>query len=73
KGESSFFPTIDTGDWKHTAGLPLEILVADKKVLMLDGKFRIPVSFPDMPKRTFKKIRSTPDDIKVLFETLVKN
>lgn len=72
RGESSFFPTIDTGDWKHTASLPLEILVVDKKVLMLDGKFRIPVSFPDMPKRTFKKIRSTPDDIKALFETLVK-
>lgn len=73
KGESSFFPTIDTGDWKHTASLPLELLVVDNKVMMLDGKFRIPVSFPDMSKKTFKKIRSTPDDIKALFETLVKS
>jgi uncharacterized protein (DUF302 family) len=63
-GESGFMPTIDIGKPKHTAFLPYEMLVYDKKVYMLHGRYRIAISFPDLSMGTFMKIVSTPGNIK---------
>lgn len=71
-GESSFLPTIDTGSPKHTAFLPYEMLIMDGKVLMLHGRYRIALSFPDLTMGTFTKIMSTPGDIKDLLESVTE-
>jgi hypothetical protein len=62
-GESSFLPTIDLGSPKHTAFLPYEVLVNDDEVVMLHGRYRIALAFPDLTMGTFSKIMSTPGDI----------
>jgi len=54
---------IDTGDLRHTAHLPYELLVSGNTVYALHGKFRIAQSFPDLTMGTFMKISSTPDAI----------
>jgi len=69
-GESSFMPKIDGGTPKHTAFLPYEILVKDDEVIMLHGRFRIAVAFPDLTMGTFSKIMSTPGDIEDTLEKL---
>ena len=69
-GESSFMAKIDGGSPKHTAFLPYEILVNDEEVVMLHGRFRIAVAFPDLTMGTFSKIMSTPGDIEDMMEKL---
>ena len=71
-GESSFLPKIDISDPKHTAFLPYEILVLDNKVLMLHGRFRIALSFPDLKMGTFMKISSTPKDIEKMMSSIIQ-
>ncbi len=71
-GESSFLPKIDVTSPKHTAFLPYEILVMDDEVHMLQGRFRIAVSFPDLTMATFTKIMSTPGDIEDMMEKVVE-
>jgi len=63
KGENEFLPTIDLGSPKHTAFLPYEILVKDDEVVMLHGRYRIALAFPDLAMSTFSKIMSTPGNI----------
>ena len=72
KGESKFLPIIDIGQPKHTAFLPYEVLVMGNKVVMLHGRYRIALSFPDLTMMTFTKIMSTPGDIESLMKQLVK-
>ena len=72
KGENKFLPVIDIGQPKHTAFLPYEVLVSGKKVLMLHGRYRIALSFPDLTMMTFTKIMSTPGNIENLLKQLVK-
>lgn len=71
-GESSFLPTIDTSNPRHTAFLPYELLVHEGNVYMLHGRYRIALSFPDLSMGTFMKIVSTPDNIRSLIETTTK-
>ncbi|MDP3444930.1 MAG: hypothetical protein Q8T08_18885, partial [Ignavibacteria bacterium] len=71
-GESKFLPIVDIGDPKHTAFLPYEVLVNGNEVMMLHGRFRIALSFPDLTMGTFSKIMSTPGDIEDLLEQVVK-
>lgn len=72
RGESRFVPIIDFGERKHTAFLPYGLLVMDGEVVMLHGRFRIALSFPDLTMGTFSKIMATPGDIKKLMRTLTK-
>lgn len=72
KGENKFLPVIDIGQPKHTAFLPYEVLVTGNKVLMLHGRYRIALSFPDLTMMTFTKIMSTPGNIENLLKQLVK-
>jgi len=64
EGEEHFLPIIDISKPQHTAFLPYEVLIVDKRAVMLHGRFRIALSFPDLTMRTFSKIMSTPGDIK---------
>lgn len=73
EGESHFLPVIDISEPKHTAFLPYEILVKGDEVVMLHGRYRIALSFPDLTMSTFTKIMSTPGDIEEMMETLVEN
>jgi len=63
KGEAHFVPIIDKSNLKNTAFLPYEILIDGNKVIMLHGRYRIALSFPDLSMGTFSKIMSTPGDI----------
>ncbi|MDP8321823.1 MAG: hypothetical protein RAO94_05695 [Candidatus Stygibacter australis] len=72
KGESLFLPKIDSGEPKHTAFLPYEFLVIDNKVVMLHGRYRIALSFPDLDMGTFMKIMSTPGNIAEAVESLTE-
>ena len=68
KGEERFLPIIDISTLKHTASLPYELLIVDKKAVMLHGRYRIALSFPDLTMMTFSKIMSTPGDIKEILK-----
>jgi uncharacterized protein (DUF302 family) len=63
KGEKKFLPKIDFNNPKHITFLPYELLVMKDRVVMLHGRFRIALSFPDLKMGTFMKIVSTPGDI----------
>jgi hypothetical protein len=67
-GESKFLPKIDISEPKHTAFLPYEMLVMGGQVIILHGRYRIALSFPDLKMGTFTKIMSTPGDIKDMLE-----
>jgi len=67
-GESKFLPKIDISEPKHTASLPYEMLVMGGQVIMLHGRYRIALSFPDLKMVTFTKIMSTPGDIRNMLE-----
>ncbi|GET21475.1 MULTISPECIES: hypothetical protein [Prolixibacter] len=71
-GESDFLPTIDISQPKHTAFLPYEVLVDGNQVLMLHGRYRIALSFPDLTMGIFTKIMSTPGNIKDMLEQLTE-
>jgi uncharacterized protein (DUF302 family) len=72
KGESKFLPIIDIGQPKQTAFLPYEVLVTGNKVVMLHGRYRIALSFPDLTMMTFTKIMSAPGDIENRLKQIVK-
>lgn len=72
EGEKNFMPKIDIGSHKHTAFLPYEILVNGKEVVMLHGRYRIALSFPDLTMGTFTKIMSTPGYIEDTLEKVVE-
>jgi hypothetical protein len=67
-----FLPKIDVNSPKHTAFLPYEFLVYENKVLMLHGRYRIALSFPDLGMGTFMKIMSTPGNLADAVESLTK-
>ena len=70
-GESQFMPIIDQGTPKHTAFLPYEVLVNGDEVIIMHGRYRIAIAFPDLTMGTFSKIMSTPGSIEELLEQLV--
>jgi len=61
--DKSVMSITDTGELKHTAHLPYELLVTGNEAIALAGKFRIAVSFPDLGMGTFMKISSAPGAI----------
>ena len=56
----------------HTAYLPYEILVEGKSIYILNGKFRIALSFPDLTMGQFMKIKNAPKNIKKSVINLLK-
>jgi len=69
KGEAAFLPKIGT---RHIAALPYEILLIDKKAIMLHGKYRLALHWPKLTMGQFMKIRSTPDDIEKILKALTE-
>lgn len=67
---------IDIQDLKSTAHLPYEIMVSSNTVYALNPRFRIAISFPDMPllsKHGFMNINKVPGAIsKALKQTIGK-
>jgi len=63
---------IDKGDLKHSAHLPYGLLVSDGKVLVLDGKYRIASSFPDLGMGDFGSISSAPGAIEDAMEKVAE-
>jgi len=71
-GESHFLPIIDIGQPKHTAFLPYEILLMGNTAIMMHGRYRIALSFPDLSMTTFTKIMSTPGEIEDLMRSVTE-
>jgi uncharacterized protein (DUF302 family) len=71
-GEEHFLPIIDIGKPKHTAFLPYEILLMGDTAVMLHGRYRIALAFPDLSMTTFSKIMSTPGDIEDLMRSVTE-
>jgi len=59
-GEAEFLPIIGED---HVAAMPYEIILQDKEVTMLHGRFRIALHWPELGMGTFMKIMSTPGNI----------
>lgn len=70
-GEKCFMPKIDIGEHKYTAFLPLEVLVKGNEVIMLHGRYRNAVAFPDLTMATFTKIKFAPEYIEDALEKVV--
>lgn len=54
---------IDSKEVKHSAHLPYELMVVDKRVMMMHPHFRIAVNFPDLRmfgKHSFAKLMDLP-------------
>jgi hypothetical protein len=61
--DAAIMKVIDIAELKHAAHLPYELVVSDGRVLMLHGKFRIALDFPDLTMGTFMKISGAPSAI----------
>ncbi len=59
-GEAAFLPIIGAD---HVAAMPYEIILQDKEVTMLHGRYRIALHWPELGMGTFMKIMSTPGNI----------
>jgi hypothetical protein len=68
-GERSFLPII--GD-DNLAAMPYEILLIDNKAVMLHGKFRFALHWPELSMGQFMKISSTPGDVEDFFEMITE-
>ncbi len=71
-GEEKFLPIIDISTPKHTAFLPYEILLMGDTAVMLHGRYRIALAFPDLTMTTFGKIMSTPGNIEDLMRSVTE-
>ncbi|MEA3288466.1 MAG: hypothetical protein U9Q77_13990 [Candidatus Marinimicrobia bacterium] len=71
-GEEQFLPIIDISTPKHTAFLPYEILLMGNTAVMMHGRYRIALSFPDLTMTTFSKIMSTPGNIEDLMRSVTE-
>ncbi len=71
-GEGHFLPIIDISKPKHTAFLPYEILLMGNTAVMMHGRYRIALAFPDLTMTTFSKIMSTPGNIEDLMRSVTE-
>ena len=69
KGEAEFLPKIGT---KHIAAMPYEILLLNNKAIMLHGKYRLALHWPELTMGQFMKISSTPSDIENMLKALTE-
>jgi hypothetical protein len=66
-GEKHFLPIIGE---EHIAAMPYEIILQDKEVTMLHGKYRFALYWPELTMSTFMKIMSTPGDVEDFMKAL---
>jgi hypothetical protein len=70
--DKTVMAATDTGNLRHTAHLPYELLVSGNKAYILHGKFRIAQSFPDLGMGTFMKISGAPNAIENTIKQAIK-
>ena len=68
-GEAYFLPVIGEN---HIAAMPYELIVVGNKVMMLHGKYRLALHWPELSMGQFMKIVSTPGYIEDTMEGLTK-
>ncbi|MEN8124692.1 MAG: hypothetical protein ABFR32_06125 [Bacteroidota bacterium] len=66
-GEGYFLPIIGED---HIAAMPYEIILQGNTATMLNGRYRLAVSWPELSMGTFMKIVNTPGYIEDTFEEL---
>ncbi len=69
KGEPYFLPIIGED---NIAAMPYEIVVVKNKALMLHGKYRLALHWPELTMGQFMKISSTPGDIEDILKSLTE-
>ncbi|MEN8226934.1 MAG: hypothetical protein ABFS38_02180 [Bacteroidota bacterium] len=69
EGEAHFLPIIGES---HIAAMPYEIILQNKKVTMLHGRYRFALHWPELTMKTFTKIMSSPGDVEDAMKALVK-
>jgi len=69
KGEAKFLPTIGAS---HIAAMPYEIILLDKKAIMLHGRFRFALHWPQLSMNQFRKIMSTPGNVEDMLKALTQ-
>ena len=69
KGEAHFLPIIGED---HIAAMPYEILLIDKRAIMLHGRYRFALHWPELKMSTFTKIMSSPGDVKDFLKALTE-
>lgn len=69
EGEAHFLSIIGED---HVAAMPYEIILQDKEVTMLHGRFRFALYWPELTMGTFTKIMSTPGDCEDALEGLTE-
>lgn len=70
--DKTVMAAIDTGELRHSAHLPYEVLVSGKKAYILHGKFRIAQSFPDLGMGSFMTISAAPDAIENSIKAVIQ-
>jgi uncharacterized protein (DUF302 family) len=67
--EAFFLPKIGE---QNVAAMPYEAILQNNEFSMLDGKFRLAVSWPSLSMGTFMNIMTTPPNIKKTFKKLAE-
>ena len=52
--------------------MPYEILLIDKRAIMLHGRYRFALHWPELKMSTFTKIMSSPGDVKDFLKALTE-
>lgn len=69
KGESHFLSIIGED---NVAAMPYEIILIDKKAIMLHGRYRFALHWPELKMTTFTRIMSSPGDVEDLLKALTE-
>ena len=69
KGESHFLSIIGED---HVAAMPYEIVLIDKQAIMLHGRYRFALHWPELKMITFTKIMSSPGYVEDILKSLTE-
>ncbi|MFQ6610999.1 MAG: hypothetical protein ACE5D7_09415, partial [Fidelibacterota bacterium] len=71
--EADIFLQLDDADRKHTACMPYELLIIEDAIYMLDPRYRLAVSFPDINSKKYSKIKAIGKAIEAEINELLTN
>ena len=71
-GEARIFSMLDQKKIKRTASLPYELLVLENQIVILPVRYRLPLSFPDMDRKTFRQLKVLDEKIMRSMSSLVE-
>jgi hypothetical protein len=69
KGESHFLSIIGED---HVAAMPYEIILIGNRAIMLHGRFRFALHWPELKMSTFTKIMGSPGDVEDFLKSLTE-